>query len=190
MTAKAQLLSFLSDHRPISWTLDYSGGIQAVVNLGGPPDLVSGYRDSTSLGLRLSSFLGGRLEDVPAAYRDASPVTNLRCKRCAKARAAGALHSAAFSEGGHATPPDVDLWNEVMYGFFDIHLNSSAGLSVGVTLVPIANSRKGSHPTGRSGSGALACRRCVGAPFDPRQPREIRASARSRCIQPGGDRQR
>ena len=123
--------------------LDYSSSVQAVVNLGGPPDLASSYGDVSSFRGMISLFLGGVPEDVPATYRDASPVTYLDAKDPpmltflgtndflvpvqhiasfdAKARAIGASHTAAFYEGGHADPP-LDLLNEVMYGFFDTHL--------------------------------------------------------------------
>ena len=121
--------------------LDYSSSVQAVVNLAGPPDLARAYRETHRGTIVL--LLGGVPEDVPDAYRDASRVTFLDvtdpplltlvgtndpiisvqsiASFDAKARAVGVSHTAAFYQGGHANP-ELDLFDEVMFGFFDMHL--------------------------------------------------------------------
>ena len=54
--------------------------VKAVVSLYGPTDLVRGYRepprpDPMNVRALLTAFIGGTPDDLPAAYRDASPLT-------------------------------------------------------------------------------------------------------------------
>jgi acetyl esterase/lipase len=55
-------------------------GLRAVVSLYGPSDLVNGYLDvprpdPIDVRATLQAFLGGTLDSLPDAYRDASPIT-------------------------------------------------------------------------------------------------------------------
>ncbi len=53
----------------------FSSGVQAVVNLAGPTELISLYHESRSASIKLVEFLGGTPEEVPDQYKIASPLT-------------------------------------------------------------------------------------------------------------------
>jgi dipeptidyl aminopeptidase/acylaminoacyl peptidase len=55
--------------------LHMSSGVQAVVNIGGPTDLANYFETSVRIRYYLIRFVGGPLEEIPEAYKLASPIT-------------------------------------------------------------------------------------------------------------------
>jgi acetyl esterase/lipase len=121
----------------------FSSGVQAVVSLAGPTELISWYHESSvpNIPIVLVEFLGGTPEEVPDQYKIASPLTYVSKddppvltihgdrdlavppKQAelldAKMKEAGASHMLIIKKGvGH-----VNFWyDKALWDFFDKHL--------------------------------------------------------------------
>lgn len=120
--------------------LKFSSGVQAVVSLAGPTELISLYHEK-SIPNSIVEFLGGTPEEVPDQYKIASPLTyvskddppvltiqgdrdaSVPPKQAelldAKMKEAGASHMLIIKKGvGH-----INFWyDNAVWDFFDKHL--------------------------------------------------------------------
>jgi acetyl esterase/lipase len=118
----------------------FSSGVQAVVNLAGPTELISLYHEKSNP-ISIVEFLGGTPEEVPDQYKIASPLTyvskddppvltiqgdrdaSVPPKQAelldAKMKEAGASHMLIIKKGvGH-----INFWyDNAVWDFFDKHL--------------------------------------------------------------------
>ena len=120
----------------------FSSGVQAVVSLAGPTELISLYHEAAGFSpIVLVEFLGGTPEEVPDQYKIASPLTyvskddppvltiqgdrdaSIPPKQAelldAKMKEAGASHMLIIKKGiGH-----INFWyDNAVWDFFDKHL--------------------------------------------------------------------
>jgi len=127
--------------------LDQSSQVQAVVNIFGPTEMVTGHQGST-LAWIFRLFMGGTPEETPETYKAASPVTYARAGAPPiltlhgdqdqvvpvqqaelldeRLKAAGAPHTLVILEGqGHGfAGPAQQQANEATWGFFAEHLKT------------------------------------------------------------------